>query len=404
MAENVLKIGRNNTFRFEGTVNITDKTFVINKTNEKGTWVQNRMGLSIDCGESGYQFVSLNGGYSPNGSNILYLATVDENGQFLGREHNLEIEFEKRNELTEEDMKKLNKRNLVTVTLDEGEKVFVAAYDAILYIKEHLKDGDIVVVKGNIEETPSTDGDDWFTNHIVNEIKLKNKEFFNPSAYADYSFLVDGSVVGQPNLEENNVPLFFKGLTYVRKIGDNKYNQVCAFPKKVLYEADDFGTPKGNEKFTYGVNHFFTPTEKGFVDEIAIRCKYKSGAKTTNVKLEDLPKDIQQGIAMGFITEEQIIANATAVSGNRTTDLVFNRILTKREEIKDNDGNTSMKFKFIKEPKKYKESEVLGFEDLTPIENSSVKAAPSDNYEIADEEINETAQNILNMFASFGNN
>ena len=35
MAENVMKVSRNNTFRFEGTVNVTDKTFVINKTNER---------------------------------------------------------------------------------------------------------------------------------------------------------------------------------------------------------------------------------------------------------------------------------------------------------------------------------------------------------------------------------
>ena len=55
MTENVMKVSRNNTFRFEGTVNVTDKTFVINKTNEKGTWVQNRMGLSIDCGDDGYR-------------------------------------------------------------------------------------------------------------------------------------------------------------------------------------------------------------------------------------------------------------------------------------------------------------------------------------------------------------
>ena len=72
MAENVLKIGRSNTFRFEGTVNVTDKTFVINKTNDNGTWVQNRMSLAIDCGEDGYNFVTLNGGYNPKGKNIIY--------------------------------------------------------------------------------------------------------------------------------------------------------------------------------------------------------------------------------------------------------------------------------------------------------------------------------------------
>ena len=117
MAENVLKIGRSNTFRFEGTVNVTDKTFVINKTNDKGTWVQNRMSLAIDCGEDGYNFVTLNGGYNPKGKNIIYLSTVDEDGKFLGKEHNLEIDFNERHSISQEDFAKLNMNNLVQVQL-----------------------------------------------------------------------------------------------------------------------------------------------------------------------------------------------------------------------------------------------------------------------------------------------
>ena len=405
MAENVLKIGRSNTFRFEGTVNVTDKTFVINKTNDKGTWVQNRMSLAIDCGEDGYNFVTLNGGYNPKGKNIIYLSTVDEDGKFLGKEHNLEIDFNERDSISQEDFAKLNMNNLVQVHLssDEEKKVFITQYDAVEYLHNNLKNGTTVVVKGTVEETISQDGEDWFTNHIVNSIEVKNEDLLKPSAFVDYTFLVDDNVVGQPNLEDKNVPLFFKGLTYIRKVGDKKYNQVCAFPKKVLYEANDFDTETGRKKFTYGVQHFFTPAEKGFVDELQVRCRYKGGARTTTVNLEDLPKNIQEGIAMGFVTEDQIMANAMAISGSRQTELVFVNVKTRPEEEVDKEGNKTVTFKILNEKKKYKTSEVLDFEALEPISDESEKVAPTDNYKIDDDEINETAQNILNMFASFGN-
>ena len=269
MAENVMKVSRNNTFRFEGTVNVTDKTFVINKTNDKGTWVQNRMGLSIDCGDDGYQFVTLNGGYNPTNDSIIYLSTVDEDGNFLGREHQLEIKFDERHNISKEDMARVNKNNLIRVKLDnEDEQFFITPYDAVAYLKDKIVDGMILVVSGTIEESPSANGDDWYTNHVVTRITSKSKDLLKPAAVVDYTFLVDDNVVGKPNLEDMNVPLFFKGVTYVRKVGDKKYNQACVFPKKVLYEANDFNTDAGKQKFAFGVKNYFTPSKKGFVDEL----------------------------------------------------------------------------------------------------------------------------------------
>ena len=400
MAE--LKVSRNNTFRFEGTVNVNDKTFVINKTNEKGTWVQNRMSLAIDCGEDGYHFVSLNGGYNPQGKSTIYLTTVDEDGKFLGKEHTLEIDFNERHNISKEDFDRINKNNLVRVKLDENdEKMFVTPYDAVEYIKDHLTDGMTIVVKGIIEDTPSANGDDWFTNHVVNQIYIKNKEFLAPRAEVSYTFLIDENVIGKPNLEERNIPLFFKGVTYIRKVGDKKYNKACVFPKKVLFEVNDIDTEMGQKRLTMCIDNFFTPSEKGFVDELSVKCRYKSGAKITNVKIEDLPQEIQNGIAMGAISEDQVLSTAMAISGNRTTDLVYVTANVIIKNIEDENGNSSPKVDVICEKKKYKTSEIVEFEDLTPIEDGSEKAAPTDNYEIADEEINETAQNILNMFASF---
>ena len=76
---------------------------------------------------------------------------------------------------------------------------------------------------------------------------------------------------------------------------------------------------------------------------------------------------------------------------------------TRPEEEVDKEGNKTVTFKILNEKKKYKTSEVLDFEALEPISDESEKVAPTDNYKIDDDEINETAQNILNMFASFGN-
>ena len=123
----------------------------------------------------------------------------------------------------------------------------------------------------------------------------------------------------------------------------------------------------------------------------------------SSLKIEDLPQDIQNAITMGFMTEEQIMANAMAISGNRTTDLVFVRVNTFIKDVTDSEGNSTPVIQAVRTPEKYKTSEIVEFENLEPIEDNSEKVAPADNYEIAYEEINETAQNILNMFASFNN-
>ena len=83
MSENNLKVGRQNTFRFEGHVILSEKTFTINSSNDKGTWVHNGLNLGIDCGESGIHYVNTMGGYNPTRDNVVYLQKIDSDGKFF---------------------------------------------------------------------------------------------------------------------------------------------------------------------------------------------------------------------------------------------------------------------------------------------------------------------------------
>ena len=153
MSENNLKVGRQNTFRFEGHVILSDKTFTINSTNQTGTWVHNGLNLGIDCGESGIHYVNTMGGYNPTRDNVVYLQKIDSDGKFLsGPMSTKTISWEDRLTISDSDLEDVSPRDIIKIFIERDEngktiqKNFIAMYDAIAYLKELLKDKDTISV------------------------------------------------------------------------------------------------------------------------------------------------------------------------------------------------------------------------------------------------------------------
>lgn len=409
MSENKLKISRQNTFSFKGFASVTDKTFTINSTNTKGDWVHNALNLAIDCGESGINYVNAIGGYGPNRDNKIYLQKVDSDGKFLSGENSTQIvSWDDRFDLTAEELSLVSYNSLVHVSLEKDEngnnvrKQFLSMYDAIAYIKDHLNDKDPIEVRGHLEYRPSPDGSEWYTQHVLDSITLKNPEYLNPIASVDLMVLVGKKAMGKPNFEERNIPFFFNTLTYVRTVDGNKYNQTCVVPVKVLLDMNggyfDATTEFGQKNIKYCVENFFEPSEEGRVDELLINCTYSGGVKKVEVTLNDLPKEIREAVEHGMMREEDVLG-AMAISGSAPKELIFVQVPVYSTKVKDEKGNESQNVNMTQNKAKYADEDLITFEELEPIENVTKTTAPVDNTLELDEDEGNSLDSILSMFA-----
>jgi hypothetical protein len=414
MAEGIFKQSRKNTYVFEGHAVITDNSFTINKTNEKGTWVYNSLNFGIDCGDHGINYVNLMGGYNPKGGSYVSIQKIGEDGSILSKEHNLQIDWEDRLDFDFEadENQNINKSSFVKVSLEkdsEGksvQKMFITPYDAIEYIKANIEDKMPVVVRGHMEYRLNS-ADEWIPSHIVDSISIRKEEFLQPKTVLDLMVLIDNNTLGKPNIEERNVPLYVKSAYYINKVGQNVYKQSCAIPFKILFDINsiNLNDEKDRKRFDYGVKHYFSPEEKkkDFTSELLFRCHYSGGVKKVEVSLDVLPTDIREGIEAGFISEEQVM-NGMAIQGPQSKDIIFDTVLTRIETHEDSDGSVVTIPKIVGEFSKYKNSEIVMFEDLEPIETSNQNTAPVDNtLVIDDEEMDKSATDILALFSSMGN-
>ena len=215
--------------------------------------------------------------------------------------------------------------------------------------------------------------------------------------------LVDKDTLGKPNLEEKNVPLYVKTAYYINKMNRVTYKQACAIPLKILFDINtiDLNNQEDKKKFEYGVNNYFKVEKKDFVNEILFRCHYSGGVKKTEIKLEDLPKEIQEGIKAGFINQDQVMG-VMAIQGPSTKDIIFDQVMTRIETVTTPDGAEYTVPKVIIEKEKYKNSEIVLFEDLEPVDETSNTAPVDTMIAIEDEEIDKSAADIMAMFSAMG--
>lgn len=406
--ENVLKQTRRSTFNFEGHAIVTEKTFTINKSNEAGTWVYNSINMGIDCGDNGINYVNLMGGYNPKGNNYLQLLVTDENGKLLPREQGLKIDFEDRLDIDSKSLEEQNvsKSNYFYMYIEkdvEGkniQKTFLHAYDVVMYLKEHITDKTPVSVKGHIEYRVSTTGE-VSLSHVIDTVTVRAEDKLFPKASLQLMCLVDANTIGKKDDKENIVPLYVKTIAYIGKMNGKKYNQTCALPLKLVYDMNltDITTEKGKNDFEYGFKTFFSPSKKGFIDELLFNCHYSGGVKKTEVKLEDLPKEVREGIEHGFISMDQV--SGVAINGPVPKNIIFDAIVTEIKPAAEGDAS-GINVKPVIERQKYKEEDLISFEDLVPEEQKNV--APVDTtLQYSDEELDAEQSNIMNLFASLGN-
>lgn len=313
------------TFNLIGKAIVRDYTFTLDAKSGNSDWIYNRLNLQVECGECGIINAEMMGGYGEKRDNILYVhgkKKNDEGKDTDDYDNQWTIDFADR--LDEDLHTEMGNGCFLTVGLEKQKdgktfyKKFLSEYDAIEYIQEHLEEGMIVNVKGNIEYSDYQGNTQ--VKKSINSIVLSNvseeKDF---KATFSQSVLVDKDTLGKYESDTNAFPLSCFVVEYVSKITDEDGNKITV-PKAqrnvVLKRTFDFDAREDSTKTEKILKKYVSP-KKDNVHEITFDGLITKGGSLTTATLSDLPEDIQELVEMGVYTEEEALEKCVGNSGKK---------------------------------------------------------------------------------------
>lgn len=320
----VLKKGQA-TFQLIGEAKINDYTFKIDESSNSG-WNYNNMNLGVDCGNGNTVYCDMMGGYSSVNDSVIYVhGKKDDNGKEVDDyENRFTIDWEDR--FDSDIIDQVGKQCFITIGLEKDAKdktfikKFLSAYDAIAYIQEHLTEGTVINVKGNLKYSE-------YQGNIqvkkeVNSVFLSKAD--DPSKYSatfQQTILIDKDSVGKYDKETGSFPISAYIIDYVGKYGESKQEikQNVAFSKVFLFEVAEAELEKGTKL----INKLFK-AKKDNVNEIMVEGNIIEGQAKVNITLDDIPDDIKELIELGAYTEEEALAKC-AVGNTREKKMVIKK-------------------------------------------------------------------------------
>jgi hypothetical protein len=351
--KSILKKGQA-SFQLIGEAKINDYTFKINEESSSG-WVYNNMNLGVDCGKGNTVYCDSMGGYSSINDSLLYVhgkKKNDDGKDVDDFENQFTIDWDDRfdTKITEQ----VGNQCFITVGLekDAKEKTFVkkflSAYDAIEYIKEHLVDGTVVNVKGNLKYSNYQDAVQ-IKKEITSVFLSKIDDSEKYSSTFQQTILVDKDSVGKYDKESGSFPISAYIIDYVGKYGESKQEikQNVAYAKTFQFEVAECDMEKGTKL----VNKLFKG-KKNKVNEIVVEGEIIEGQAKVNITLDDVPDDIRELIDLGAYTEEEALSKC-AVGNTREKKMIIRKPVIKITGEGDD-----------KKPTILKTDEKYDFEDL----------------------------------------
>lgn len=309
------------TFNLIGRVKVTDKTFNLDNTYDSG-WTDNSMYVGVDCGNGNVVYAEMRSGFFPDGDNVIRAYSKDERDDD-GKSKSVEIAWEDR--LDESLYDSIADSSFVTVGVEKDVKdktvykKFLTAYDAVDYLNDHLEDGMVVNVKGNIGYS-EYDGN-VSTKKEITSIVLSKMEEEDFRATFSQTILVDSKSIGKKNEDKGTMELTGYVVDYVGKPKiDGKKVEVkknVSFPK--IFEVAINGNPEITAKM---LQRFFKP-KKGKITEITVAGNLVEGGSTVTITEDDIPDDIKELIEMGLYSEEEAEKKIAVGNGNRERRMII---------------------------------------------------------------------------------
>ena len=310
------------TFNLIGRAKVTDKTFNLDNSYDSG-WTDNQMYLGVDCGNGNIVYAEMRSGFFPDKDNVIRAYDKNEKDE-SGKSKSVEIAWEDR--FDESLLDSIADSSFLTVGVEKDVKgktvykKFLTAYDAVEYLNEHLEDGVVVNVKGNIGYS-EYEGNVSVKKDITSIVLSKVEEEEDFKSTFSQTILVDSKSIGKKNEEKGTMTLDAYVVDYVGspKIDGEKVEikKNVVFPRTFEVEINE--NPEITAKM---LQRFFKP-KKGKLTEITVTGNLVEGAAIVNITEDDIPDDIKELIAMGLYSEEEAEKKCAVGNNNREKRMII---------------------------------------------------------------------------------
>ena len=354
------------TFTLVGEAVVNDYTFKIDQHSDKSDWIYNQLNLNVNCGDKcGRVSSELMGGYgSERTNNVIYVHGKNEDGSDDFK-NQYTIDFVDR--FDESILEDIGSTCFINIGLEKdikGQTVvkkFLTPYDAIAYVYDHLEDGMVINVRGQLRYT--------IYNGNVQCRKEINSIFLSKAEPKDYratfvqTMLLDKDSAGKNTIDKDTLTMHvyayilekFKEFNGWDLTDGGNVKGGIFVPLKRTFEFDLKG--KNPEQTGKLINKIFK-VKKG-VTQITFEGEFvESGAAVTATE-DDLTDDIKDLIDCGVYTLEEALAKCST-NGARERKMMILRPQIRM--VGDDDNKVSQVQKFDEQ---YQEED-LQLECLVP--------------------------------------
>lgn len=356
-------------FNLVGEAKVNDFTYRIDEKSNKSDWVYNSINLGVFCGEKyGTVFCELMGGYGAERDNICYVHGKKEDGTD-DFENSYTIDWEDR--FDESILADIGDLSFTTVGLEKTDKdktfynKFLTPYDTIAYINEHLEDGMVVNVSGQLRYTVYNGN--LQCRKEINSIALSSATPDKYRATFTQTMLIDKDSCTKDSLDKDKSSLIIDAyilekfkeyngwdLTENGKVKSGKF-----VPLKKQFEFPvDLTTDEGKEKVKKVMAKLFK-VKKG-VTQITFEGEFVETGATVQATMDDVPDDIKELIDIGVYTEEEALAKCSENGSRERRMLILKPAI---RMVEDKEGNKTPIIQRIDE--KFSEDDLI-MECLSP--------------------------------------
>lgn len=322
--------GWTSVFNLVGEVKLNDYTFKMDERSDRSDWIYNALNLGINCGEKfGTVFAELMGGYGSDRQNVVYVHGKDESGKDDFK-NSYTIDFDDR--FDESILADVGDLCFLTIGLEKDTKEktyykkFLTPYDFIAYAQEHLEDGMVVNVRGQLKYTV-------YNGNIqcrkeINSIALSKAEPKDYKAVFTQTMLLDRDSVTKDSIDKDKGVINVDAMVLEKfkeyngwdltEGGKVKGGAFVPLHKNFEYEIN----PEKPELTTAVINKLFK-VKKG-VTQITWEGDFQETGSTVQATEADLTDDIKELIDLGLYSLEEALAKCT-VGGSKERRMVLRK-------------------------------------------------------------------------------
>lgn len=313
------------SFNLVGEAKLNDYTYKIDEKSEKSSWIYNSLNLGVYCGEKyGTVYASMMGGYSEEKAGVVFAHGKKEDGSD-DFENQIQVAWEDR--FDEDILESLGDMCFITVGLEQTNKnkvfykKFLSEYDAIAYIHEHLEEGMVLNVRGNIRYSLYQERVQMQKN--INNIvlsKVDDAAKYKATFVQTVLLNKDSASLKKEQIDKDKGVLYVSTriLDYLKEFNGIEVKGQYPFQKEFEFEMDF-----NNEKICKMIMEKVFKVKKD-VTQITFEGEFISGGAVVTATWDDVPDDIKDLVECGIYTKEEALQRCST-NGNREDRMILRK-------------------------------------------------------------------------------